>query len=478
MDFLDQYLAELGPEEKKQLLASVVAGLSPINEATAPGTVFTTGGRAPAFETSEDSVTPTLGYIPSPGISGEGETPLFTIGSLVEDPTGMVQFDPRNLMQTMNLSQVDRPRIQPDLTPVTVGGSVDELPVMFTPDVQAAELGGKTVYGKLPKAVKQSIDRIGMDQSTLFAEQEAEAGQAVVEQATAPASTETTEPLAEQVATSGVMQPTGASSMDQVRMRTRGVDRTNDQYQRRLQLSRLLELQALRQLQKAEQVKAQPRSLMDLYRGGYERRAAAEAQRRINMARQYFNRSGAIQRELVREKDIERKAAAAEQRAAGLDAALQEKIARRKSQEAIQKDKLVIEGQKVAASLARLNTLTPYQKGILANMSRRASAAEKKQLKAMAGQMRGTWQGLLREANDDLVDLRRQETNILRQLSSGFVRQSTRENLESQLAEIQKEQDAVRDQRDTYQGALATETEQATGVSAGSSKFDAIGIRQ
>ena len=274
------------------------------------------------------------------------------------------------------------------------------------------------------------------------------------------------------------MQPTGVSSMDQVRMRTRGVDRTNDQYQRRLQLSRLLELQALRQLQKAEQVKAQPRSLMDLYRGGYERRAATEAQQRINMARQYFNRSGAIQRELVREKDIERKAAAAEQRAAGLDAALQERIAKRKGQEAFQKDKLAIEGQKVEASLARLNTLTPYQKGILANMRKRASTAEKKEIKAMASQMRGTWQGLLREANDDLVDLRRQETNILRQLSSGFVRQSTRENLESQLAEIQKEQDAVRDQRDTYQGALATETEQATGVSAGSSKFDAIGIRQ
>jgi hypothetical protein len=188
MDFLDQYLAELGPEEKEQLLASVVAGLSPINEATAPGTVFTTGGRAPAFETSEDSVTPTLGYIPSPGISDEGEAPLFTIGSLATGQVPQVEFDPQNLMQTMNLSQVDRPRIQPDLTPVTVGGSVDELPVMFTPDVQAAELGGKTVYGKLPKAVKQSIDDIGMDPSTLFAEQEAEAGQAVVEQATAPAS--------------------------------------------------------------------------------------------------------------------------------------------------------------------------------------------------------------------------------------------------------------------------------------------------
>lgn len=200
----------------------------------------------------------------------------------------------------------------------------------------------------------------------------------LIEQATAPASTKTAEPLAEQVATSGVMQPTGVSSMDQVRMRTRGVDRTNDQYQRRLQLSRLLELQALRQLQKAEQVKAQPRSLMDLYRGGYERRAATDAQRRINMARQYFNRSGAIQRELVREKDIERKAAAAEQRAAGLDAALQEKIARRKSQEKFQDRKLEIEGQKIAASLAKLNTLTPYQRAVLANMDRKATTEEKK----------------------------------------------------------------------------------------------------
>ena len=462
MDFLDQYLAELGPEEKEQLLASVVAGLSPINEATAPGPILTAGGDAPAFEVvprrrqPEPFVSPTLGYTPSPG-SNE----LFTVD---------LGYSERGLGPDQTAALEPKPMLSPD----PEGEAAIE--------VLGNELLGKDKSTNLSRIYKDAA-KGGMNPNLLFTEpvpeaEQAAAAQLVLDQATAPASTETTEPLAEQVATSGVMQPTGASSMDQVRMRTRGVDRTNDQYQRRLQLSRLLELQALRQLQKAEQVKAQPRSLMDLYRGGYERRAAAEAQRRINMARQYFNRSGAIQRELVRERDIERKAAAAEQRAAGLDAALQERIAKRKGQEAFQKDKLAIEGQKVEASLARLNTLTPYQKGILANMRKRASTAEKKEIKAMASQMRGTWQGLLREANDDLVDLRRQETNILRQLSSGFVRQSTRENLESQLAEIQKEQDAVRDQRDTYQGALATETEQATGVSAGSSKFDAIGIRQ
>ena len=266
------------------------------------------------------------------------------------------------------------------------------------------------------------------------------------------------------------MQPTGVSSMDQVRMRTRGVDRTNDQYQRRLQLSRLLELQALRQLQKAEQVKAQPRSLMDLYRGGYERRAATEAQQRINMARQYFNRSGAIQRELVRERDIERKAAAAEQRAAGLDAALQERIARRKGQEEIQNRKLEIEGQKIAASLAKLNTLTPYQRAVLANMDRKATADEKKQLKAMGKQMRGTWQGLLREAGDDLNDLRRQETNILGRLSSGFLRESVTNNLNKQLENLRKEQAAVRNKRDEFQRALAKQTERDTGIAAGDSE--------
>ena len=450
MDFLDEILAELGPEEKEQLLASAVAGLSPINEATAPGPVITT----------------------------QGEVPLFPVDRFKMAPMQLpqVEFDPQNLMQTMNLSQLDRPRIQPDLTPVTVGGSVDELPVVFTPDVQAAELGGKTVYGKLPKAVKQSIDDIGMDPSTLFAEQEAEAGQTVVEQATAPASTETTEPLAEQVATSGVMQPTGVSSMDQVRMRTRGVDRTNDQYQRRLQLSRLLELQALRQLQKAEQVKAQPRSLMDLYRGGYERRAATEAQQRINMARQYFNRSGAIQRELVREKDIERKAAAAEQRAAGLDAALQEKIARRKSQEEFQDRKLEIEGQKIAASLAKLNTLTPYQRAVLANMDRKATAEQKKQLRAMGKQMRGTWQSLLREAGDDLNDLRRQKTNILGRLSSGFLRENVTNNLNEQLSNLEQEITAVRNKRDEFQQALAKQTERDTGITPNNNDaaFDAL----
>ena len=457
MDFLDEILAELGPEQKQELLASAVASLSPINEATAPGAVLTTGGRVPAFEAG-GAATPTLGYIASPGISDGGETPLFTVDSLATGQVPQVEFDPQNLMQTMNLSQVDRARIQPDLTPVTVGAPVDELPVMFTPDVQAAELLAKAPRQK-PIAGEKEFD-------ALLAEQEAEAGQAVVEQATAPASTDTTEPLAEQVALSGVMQPTGQSSMEQVRMRTRGVDRTNEQYQRRLQLSRLLELQALRQLQKAEQVKAQPRSLMDLYRGGYERRAAQEAQRRINMARQYFNRSGAIQRELVREKDIERKAAAAEQRAAGLDAALQEKIAKRKAQEEFKDRELDIKSQRVAASLARLNTLTPYQKGVLANMSRRASAAEKRALKTMSSEMKGTWQKLLAESNKELRDLRRQESGILRQLSQGFVRRSVRDNLNKQLDEIAATKDAIQDKASVYEQALTQETEQATGIEA------------
>ena len=457
MDFLDEILAELGPEQKQELLASAVASLSPINEATAPGAVLTTGGRVPAFEAG-GAATPTLGYIASPGISDGGEAPLFTVGSLATGQVPQVEFDPQNLMQTMNLSQVDRARIQPDLTPVTVGAPVDELPVMFTPDVQAAELLAKAPRQK-PIAGEKEFD-------AFLAEQEAEAGQAVVEQATAPASTDTTEPLAEQVALSGVMQPTGLSSMEQVRMRTRGVDRTNEQYQRRLQLSRLLELQALRQLQKAEQVKAQPRSLMDLYRGGYERRAAQEAQRRINMARQYFNRSGAIQRELVREKDIERKAAAAEQRAAGLDAALQEKIAKRKAQEEFKDRELDIKSQRVAASLARLNTLTPYQKGVLANMSRRASAAQKRALKAMSSEMKGTWQKLLAESNKELRDLRRQESGILRQLSQGFVRRSVRDNLNKQLDEIAATKDAIQDKASVYEQALTQETEQATGIEA------------
>ena len=469
MDFLDQYLAELGPEEKEQLLASAVAGLSPINEATAPGLILTSEGVAPAFPSSYLDKYELLTLDRGQGrrrrnlrLEQEGPPSVLAPDDFVEDPTGMVQFDPQNLMQTMNLSQVDRPRIQPDLTPVTVGGSVDELPVMFTPDVQAAELLAKLPKEK-PVAGEKEFD-------AFLAEQGAEAAQAVVEQATEPASTETAEPLAEQVATSGVMQPTGASSMDQVRMRTRGVDRTNDQYQRRLQLSRLLELQALRQLQKAEQVKAQPRSLMDLYRGGYERRAATEAQHRINMARQYFNRSGAIQRELVRERDIERKAAAAEQRAAGLDAALQEKIARRKSQEEFQDRKLEIEGQKIAASLAKLNTLTPYQRAVLANMDRKATADEKKQLKAMGKQMRGTWQGLLREAGDDLNDLRRQETNILGRLSSGFLRESVTNNLNKQLENLRQEITAVRNKRDEFQRALAKQTERDTGIAAGDSE--------
>lgn len=457
MDFLDEILAELGPEQKQELLASAVASLSPINEATAPGAVLTTGGRVPAFEAG-GAATPTLGYIASPGISDGGEAPLFTIDSLATGQVPQVEFDPQNLMQTMNLSQVDRARIQPDLTPVTVGAPVDELPVMFTPDVQAAELLAKAPRQK-PIAGEKEFD-------AFLAEQEAEAGQAVVEQATAPASTDTTEPLAEQVALSGVMQPTGQSSMEQVRMRTRGVDRTNEQYQRRLQLSKLLELQALRQLQKAEQVKAQPRSLMDLYRGGYERRAAQEAQRRINMARQYFNRSGAIQRELVRERDIERKAAAAEQRAAGLDAALQERIAKRKGQEAYRKRKLDIEAQKVGVNLARLNTLTPYQRAVLANMKDKATAAEKKRIGEMAGRMRGTWQKLLVESNKEMRDLRRQESGILRQLSQGFVRMSVRENLNAQLANIEEEQEAIRERAAEYESALRQETEEATGIAA------------
>jgi hypothetical protein len=79
---------------------------------------------------------------------------------------------------------------------MTVGGSVDELPVMFTPDVQAAELLAKLPKEK-PVAGEKEFD-------AFLAEQGAEAAQAVVEQATEPASTETTEPLAEQVATSGV----------------------------------------------------------------------------------------------------------------------------------------------------------------------------------------------------------------------------------------------------------------------------------
>ena len=248
--------------------------------------------------------------------------------------------------------------------------------------------------------------------------------------------------------------------------RSRGVDRTNEQYQRRLQLSRLLELQALRQLQKAEQVKAQPRSLMDLYRGGYERRAAQEAQRRINMARQYFSRSGAIQRELVREKDIERKAAAAEQRAAGLDAALQERIAKREGQEAYRERKLDIEAQKVGVSLARLKTLTPYQRAVLANMKDKATAAEKKRIGEMAGRMRGTWQKLLVESNKELRDLRRQESSILRQLSQGFVRRSVKDNLNEQLANIEEEQEAIRERAAEYESALRQETEEATGIAA------------
>jgi len=471
MDFLDEILAELGPEQKQELLASAVASLSPINEATAPGAVLTTGGRVPAFEAG-GAATPTLGYIASPGISDGGEAPLFTVDSLATGQVPQVEFDPQNLMQTMNLSQVDRARIQPDLTPVTVGTSVDELPVMFTPDVQAAELLAKAPRQK-PIAGEKEFD-------ALLAEQKADADQALVqlrdlvEQATAPASTDTAEPLAEQVALSGVMQPTGQSSMEQVRMRTRGVDRTNEQYQRRLQLSKLLELQALRQLQKAEQVKAQPRSLMDLYRGGYERRAAQEAQRRINMARQYFNRSGAIQRELVREKDIERKAAAAEQRAAGLDAALQERITKRKGQEAFQERKLEIEGQKIAASLAKLRTLTPYQAAVLANMKDKATAAEKNKLREMAGRMQGTWQKLLVESNKELRDLRKQESSILRQLSQGFVRQSVKDNLNEQLDNIEREQDAIRERAAEYEQALTQETEQATGIGAGGLDYGSL----
>lgn len=466
MDFLDEILAELGPEEKEQLLASAVAGLSPINEATAPGPVITT----------------------------QGEIPLFPVDRFKMAPMQLpqVEFDPQNLMQTMNLSQVDRPRIQPDLTPVTVGGSVDELPVVFTPDVQAAELLAKVPRQK-PIAGEKEFD-------ALLAEQEAEAEQAVVqlsnliEQATAPASTKTTEPLADpvaveaadkvaqealapakemsteplaaQVGASPVMQPRFESTYEQTRERTRGVDRTNDQYQRRLQLSRLLELQALRQLQKAEQTKARPQSLMDLYRGNFAARAAQDAQRRINMAREYFNRSGAIQRELVKEKDIERKRQQAKARADQQAAGLAERQRRAMEDEAIRKRGLDLKEEQLNWKKLSYDKMTPYEKAVVAVRRREVTGKERDRANNMARRSRETWQTQVKNIQTKLSLLssdRRTLNN--RRFSGRFMMPREAQALEDEISIIDRQIEVLEEQQQTFNDALNMQIEAGTNIS-------------
>lgn len=465
-DFLDEILAELGPEEKSQLLASVVAGLSPINEATAPGTVFTTGGRAPAFETSEDSVIPTLGYIPSPGISDGGEAPLFTIGSLATGQVPQVEFDPQNLMQTMNLSQVDRPLIKPGLTPVTVGGSVGELPVTFTPDVQAAEISGKTNYGETPKGVA-SLDDIGIDPSELFVDPAVvEAKDKEAQEALAPAKAQSVEPLAAQVGASGVMQPGPDSTLEQTRLRTRGVDRTNEQYERRLELSRLLELQALRQLQKAEQTRARPRSLMEAYTGSYAQRSAQDAQRRINMAREYFNRSGAIQRELVKEKDIMRKTRQAEARLTQQQSVLAERQRKAMADEQIRKDGLKFKRDKLNWDQLAYDKMTPYQKAVVAVRRSEATGRARDRANAMANRSRESWNQQVRNIQSKLDNLSTERRMLNSKRFSGrFMMPREQQLLEQQIDIIDSQVDSLTVQQNTFSQALSAQIERGTNIS-------------
>jgi hypothetical protein len=464
-DFLDEILAELGPEEKSQLLANVVQGLSPVNEATAPGPALTTGGAAPAFSMA--------------GGQSNFLAPLTLAGRQANDPvrdliqgalaTGnfeqleqMVQFDPQGKMGTANL-QPDRERIAPDLTPVSSPGLLEsEMPAARSfLDRQAAEISGEIDYGEMPKGVE-----VGIDPSKLFVDPAVvEAKDKEAQEALAPAKAQSVEPLAAQVGASGVMQPGPDSTLEQTRLRTRGVDRTNEQYERRLELSRLLELQALRQLQKAEQTRARPRSLMEAYTGSYAQRSAQDAQRRINMAREYFNRSGAIQRELVKEKDIMRKTRQAEARLTQQQDVLAERQRKAMADEQIRKDGLKFKRDKLNWDQLAYDKMTPYQKAVVAVRRSEATGRARDRANAMANRSRESWNQQVRNIQSKLDNLSTERRMLNNKRFSGrFMMPREKQLLEQQIDIIDSQVDNLTVQQNTFSQALSAQIERGTNI--------------
>ena len=482
MDLLDQWLADLGPEQKEQLMADVVEELSAINRATSPGPVLTSEGAAPAFPSSYPDEDELLTLDRGQGrrrrnlrLKQEEPPGVLAPAFFVEDPTGMVQFDPENRMSTANL-QPDREVITPDLTREPPPGLTPSAAYRSAEDRGTAEISGETDYGEIPKGAKVSMDKVGMDPSTLFADPVAvEVADKVAQEALAPAKEASTESLAAQVGASPVMQPgqilfaqqpKSESSLSETRVRTRGVDRTNEQYQRRLKLSRLLELQALRQLQKAEETRARPRSLMDLYRGDYAKRSAQDAQRRINMAREYFNRSGAIQRELVKEKDIARKAAQAQTRYSHLAALLAERRRKAEADEKIRRDGLKLKEADLDWKKLKYDKMTPYQRAVVAVRRKEAKGREKDRANAMARRSRESWQVQVSNIQKKLGLLSAERRSLHSRLyGGGFMMDRERLALNQQLGAIEKQEAALEAQQKVFSEALDTQLEQGTNIS-------------
>tara|TARA_R100000808_G_C2155487_1_gene168202 strand:- start:6975 stop:8678 length:1704 start_codon:yes stop_codon:yes gene_type:complete len=268
----------------------------------------------------------------------------------------------------------------------------------------------------------------------------------------------TTENVARKVVESGAMTTPATREVEELLTRRAGIELDQQQRQDRLDLSRLLELQAVRQLQKAENTRGQPRSLMDLYRGDYDKRGAADAAQRINAARAYFNRAGNIRRELMNEEESRRKTAY--QRAK--EKRLREQLEVRKKRNAERKAKRLADDKyrydKLDFDKLKLETLTPYQKAVIAARRDEEGGRNSRAIDAMAARARGSWDSALRDIAQE-VRLLKQQKQSAQMTLAGEVITSNRvrmqkiiDGIDADIEEAEGRHKTIRDAVDTYAG--------------------------
>jgi hypothetical protein len=275
----------------------------------------------------------------------------------------------------------------------------------------------------------------------------------------------TTENVARKVVESGAMTTPATRDVEELLTRRAGIDLSEQQRQDRLDLSRLLELQAVRQLQKAENTRGQPRSLMDLYRNDYDKRGAADAAQRINSARAYFNRAGNIRRELMSEEESRRKTSY--QRAK--EKRLRETLDVRKKKNAERKAKRLADNKyrydKLDFDKLKLNTLTPYQKALIALRRDEEGGRNSRATDAMAARARGSWDSALRDISQE-YRLLKQQQQAAKMEKADAVLGTAKRQIQAIINELENQMDDAKKRHNTIRAAVDAYAAKTTGITA------------